>query len=78
MGYDTGEIKERKFISDKYAHGFWIQALFVLKYWVDDKSVNFEMTDAAIEKSVDVSFKLISDTSIDSIIDFGKFILAKK
>jgi len=78
IGYETREIKERKFISDKYAHGFWIQALFVLKYWIDDKSTNFEMTDAAIEKAVDVSFKLISDNTIDSLIDFGKFILAKK
>jgi hypothetical protein len=78
IGYETREIKERKFISDKYAHGFWLQALFVLKYWTDDTSTNFEMTDAAIEKAVDISFKLISDNTLDSLIDFGKFILAKK
>ena len=78
IGYDTREIKERKYISDKYAHGFWLQALFVLNYWIEDTSVNFEMTDAAIEKAVDISFKLISDNTLDSLIDFGKFILAKK
>jgi hypothetical protein len=77
-GYNTQEIKERKFISDKYAHGFWLQALFVLKYWIDDTSSNFEMTDAAIEKAVDLSFKLISDSTLDSLLDFGKFILIKK
>jgi hypothetical protein len=78
IGYETREIKERKYISDKYAHGFWLQALFVLNYWTTDTSTNFEMTDAAIEKAVDVSFKLISDNTLDSLIDFGKFILAKK
>ena len=78
LGYETNEIKERKFISDKYATGFWLQALFVLNYWIDDKSVNFELTDAAIEKAVALSFKLISDNTIDSLIDFGKFVMIKK
>ncbi len=77
-GYDSREIKERKFISDKYGYGFWLQALFVLKYWVDDQSENYEMTDAAIEKAVDLSFRLIGDNTLDSLIDFGKFILAKR
>lgn len=77
-GYDTREIKERKYISDKYAYGFWLQALFVLRYWIDDTSENFEMTDAAIEKAVDLSFRLISENILDSMIDFGKFILTKK
>jgi hypothetical protein len=77
-GYETREIKERKFISDKYAYGFWLQALFVLKYWIDDTSANFEMTDAAIEKAVDLSFRLMGDNTLDSLLDFGKFILIKK
>ena len=74
----TKEVKERKFISDKYAHGFWLQALFVLKYWIDDTSQNFENTDAAIEKAVNLSFQLISENSLDALVDFGKFILQKK
>lgn len=78
IGYDSREIKERKFISDKYAYGFWMQALFVLKYWVDDTSENFEMTDAAIEKAVDLSFRLIGENTLDSLLDFGKFIMTKK
>jgi Tetracyclin repressor-like, C-terminal domain len=77
-GYETKEIKERKFISDQYKHGFWVQALFVLKYWIEDNSENFEMTDAAIEKAVNLSFQLISSNTLDSIVDFGKFILTKK
>lgn len=77
-GYQTGEIKERKFISDQYVHGFWLQALFVLRYWMKDSSERFEMTDAAIEKAVNLSFQLVSSGTLDSILDFGKFMFAGK
>ncbi|MVT09175.1 TetR family transcriptional regulator C-terminal domain-containing protein [Chitinophaga tropicalis] len=77
-GYQTGEIKERKYISDQYVHGFWMQALFVLRYWTKDTSERFEMTDAAIEKAVNLSFQLISSNTIDSLLDFGKFMFAGK
>lgn len=77
-GYQTGEVKERKFISDQYVHGFWAQALFVLRYWIKDDSERFEMTDAAIEKAVNLSFQLISSGTLDSIVDLGKFMFARK
>ena len=77
-GYQTGEIKERKYISDQYVHGFWMQALFVLRYWTKDTSERFEMTDAAIEKAVNLSFQLISSNTIDSLLDFGRFMFAGK
>ncbi|WP_073079509.1 TetR/AcrR family transcriptional regulator [Chitinophaga jiangningensis] len=77
-GYVSTEIKERKYISDQYVHGFWVQALFVLKYWLEDTSDNFELTDAAIEKAVNLSFQLIGSNTFDSLLDFGKFIFMKK
>ncbi|MBC8033469.1 MAG: TetR/AcrR family transcriptional regulator [Chitinophagaceae bacterium] len=77
-GYESGEIKERKFISDQYVHGFWVQALFVLRYWVKDSSEKFELTDAAIEKAVNLSFELVRTNTLDSLFDFGKFILTRK
>ena len=76
--YQTGEVKERKYISDQYVHGFWLQALFVLQYWIKDDSDRFEMTDAAIEKAVNLSFQLISSNTLDSLLDFGKFMFARK
>ena len=76
-GIDAKEITERKFISDKYTYGFWLQTMFVLNYWVNDSSDNFEMTDAAVEKAVNLCFKLIGDSALDSVIDFGKFMLQK-
>lgn len=77
-GYQSGEVKERKFISDQFVHGFWVQALFVLRYWIKDDSERFEMTDAAIEKAVNLSFELVGSTTLDSILDFGKFMFARK
>ncbi len=77
-GYLTSEIRERKYISDQYVHGFWVQALFVLKYWIGDRSEQFELTDAAIEKAVNLSFELIHSNTIDSLIDFGKFMFTRK
>ena len=77
-GYQSGEVKERKFISDQYVHGFWVQALFVLRYWIGDDSERFELTDAAIEKAVNLSFQLISSNTLDSLLDFGKFVFARK
>jgi len=77
-GYQTSEIKERKYISDQYVHGFWVQALFVLRYWINDSSERFEMTDAAIEKAVHLSFQLIASNTLDSLFDFGKFMFTGK
>ncbi|SEL43436.1 hypothetical protein SAMN04488505_102263 [Chitinophaga rupis] len=77
-GYQTSEIKERKYISDQYVHGFWVQALFVLRYWINDSSERFEMTDAAIEKAVHLSFQLIAANTLDSLFDFGKFMFTGK
>ncbi|WP_295119021.1 TetR family transcriptional regulator C-terminal domain-containing protein [uncultured Chitinophaga sp.] len=77
-GYQGEQIKERKYISDQYVHGFWLQALFVLRYWIKDTSERFEMTDAAIEKAVNLSFQLIRSNTLDSLLDFGKFILTRK
>ncbi len=74
---DKKEINYRKYISDKYKQGIWLQTLFVLNYWVNDNSENFEMTDAAIEKAVNLSFKLFGDTVLDNVIDFGKFMMQK-
>lgn len=77
-GYQHEQIRERKYISDQYVHGFWLQALFVLRYWLHDSSERFEMTDAAIEKAVNLSFQLISSNTLDSLLDFGKFIFTRK
>jgi len=57
-----------------FSEGAWVQLLFLLKFWIEDKSDGFEKTDMAIEKSVQTVFELFDNTLLDSIIDFGKFL----
>lgn len=70
----TKEIAPRPFISDRYHSAIWLQLMFVLNFWAEDRSPGFERSDAAVEKAVNLSFKLLSDTTPDSIIDFAKFL----
>ncbi|AWX45494.1 hypothetical protein HME9304_02513 [Flagellimonas maritima] len=57
-----------------FSEGAWIQFLFLLKFWMDDNSPNFEKTDIAIEKSVTTIFEVFENTPLEKIIDFGKFL----
>jgi hypothetical protein len=55
----------------------WVQFLFTLKFWMEDGSAALRKTDIYIEKSVKLSFDLMNIT-INSLIDFGKFIFKEK
>ncbi len=70
----TKEIAPRPFISDRYHSAIWLQLMFVLNFWAEDRSPGFERSDAAVEKAVNLSFKILGDTTPDSIIDFAKFL----
>lgn len=58
-----------------FSEGAWVQFLFLLKYWMNDNSPSFEKTDVAIEKSVKAIFDVFETTPLESIIDFGKFLV---
>ena len=73
-GKETGEVMDRPF-ADKYVSAFWIQFLFVVRFWVNDESEGFAKTDAAIEKSVNLAFDLIGNGPIDRVVDFAKFLI---
>lgn len=73
-GRKTNQVVDRKYVVDAYPHGFWIQCLFLLNYWIKDNSLGAENTDAAIEKSVNVSFDIISEGRLDNVLDLGKFL----
>lgn len=77
-GISNEEIAQRSKIAEQYDEMFWLINLFVLRYWLKDTSPKFEKTDAAIEKAVNLAFDLISRGAIDSILDFGKFMLLNK
>ena len=73
-GRTTGEVDNRPVVTDRYADGFWLQALFVLRFWAKDNSQGFELTDAAIEKAVNTSFDFMGKSALDSLFDLGKFL----
>ena len=77
-GINGDEIKERQFISDRYNQAFWLQLMFVVDYWIKDTSTGFEQTDAAIEKAVNLSFELLSESTLDRALDFVKFLWQSK
>ena len=61
-----------------FSEAAWVQLLFLLKFWIDDRSENFEKTDAAIEKSVKTAFDVFDNTPLDSLLDLGKFLWKEK
>jgi hypothetical protein len=69
-------------ISDIQSKGIqetiWGQFLTIIKYWMNDESSSFEKTDVFIEKSTSLGFELLNNSHLESIIDFGKFILKDK
>lgn len=56
----------------------WVQLLVTLKFWMDDGSPSFEITDIFIEKSVNTSFDILNITPLKSVIDLGKFLFKEK
>ena len=73
-GLATEEIVKRPVISERYKDALWLQLVFVINFWLKDDSPNFEKTDAAIEKSVNLSFELMGKGPLDMMVDFAKFL----
>lgn len=57
---------------------FWGQFLTTIKFWIEDKSSNFEKTDIFIEKFVDTSFELLDTKPLKKLLDLGKFLFNEK
>lgn len=74
----TDEIKDRPFIGDHYAKGYKVVFTYLFRVWLKDDSEGFSTTDAAIEKSVNLSFDMLGVSPLDSLIDFGKFVFKTK
>lgn len=74
LGKDRGEVATRPLIDRRYPKLFWMHMGFILLFWRNDNSADFEQTDAAVEKSVNLAFDLLGKGAVDSAIDFGKFL----
>lgn len=73
-GYEKGEIVKRPVISKGYKDGLWVQLMFVIGFWLRDDSANFQNTDAAIEKSVNLAFDFMGEGPLEKMIDFARFL----
>ena len=73
-GFDKGEIIKRPVLSKRYKDGLWLQLIFLIGFWLKDNSANFENTDAAIEKSVNLAFDFMGEGPLEKMIDFAKFL----
>lgn len=77
-GKEKGEIANRPWLDERYPGLFWLHMIFILRFWRDDDSAGFDKTDAAIEKSVNLAFDLISKGAVDTAFDFGKFLFQNR
>ena len=76
-GRGSGEIPTRFIVQDGYPAFFWQQVLFVLGFFAKDDTPNFERTDAAVEKGVTLSFDLVGRNTLDSAVDFVRFLVRR-
>lgn len=76
-GRRTDEVANRPLVQNGYPRAFWQQALFVLGFFAKDDTVNFERTDAAVEKAVTLSFDLVGRNSLDSAVDLVRFLVQR-
>jgi Tetracyclin repressor-like, C-terminal domain len=77
-GIEKGEIIQRPILSERYVDGMWAQFLFIINFWLSDTSNQFERTDAAIEKAVNLNMDLMAHNPLDAAFDFAKFLIQKK
>ena len=61
-----------------FSEAAWVQLVFLLKFWMEDSSPDFEKTDQAIEKSVQTAFDVFDNTPLSALVDFGKFLWKEK
>ena len=83
--YFAAEVFEKRISSDipplekikalAYEEGTYAQLLFVIGFWIRDKSEGFEKTDILIEKSLKATFDIVDITALKSVLDLGKFLL---
>jgi hypothetical protein len=76
-GVYTGEIVDRTFLTERYAGALWWESIFIIRFWIYDNSKSFERTDAAIEKSVNLTLDLLGKNIADATFDFVKFLFSK-
>ena len=74
QGLESGELSKRKYLDQRYKDALWLQFVFIIRFWVNDTSPEFEKTDEAIEKGVQLTFDLMGHSPLDNLVEYGKFL----
>lgn len=77
-GKSVGEIASRPFLDKRYTILLWFHLWFIIQFWSRDESPDFEKTDEAIERSVNLVFDLIGKGVVDNAFEFGKFLFQQR
>lgn len=77
-GKVTSEIAKRPYLDKRYVSLLWLHLNFILKFWSHDDSNDFEKTDEAIERSVNLAFDVIGKGLVDNAFEFGKFLYQQR
>lgn len=75
---DNQEILSRPIVSSQYVQFYKMSISYILKVWIGDSSSEYQVTDAAIEKSVNLVYDILQKGPLDGMIDFVKFIYQNK
>jgi hypothetical protein len=75
QGVESGELADRRFLTSRYKDALWVQFGVIVNFWAKDSSAGFEKTDEAIEKGINVTFDLFGKSPLDSLFDYGKFMM---
>ena len=78
QGNEEQKVKLLKRSETIFSEAAWVQLMFLIKFWMDDNSPQFESTDVAIEKSVNTVFDLFENTPLERVLDLGKFLWKEK
>ncbi|RFC41892.1 MAG: hypothetical protein DVB28_002137 [Verrucomicrobia bacterium] len=74
-GMSGGEIAERGRLASLYPDALYTHFRGVIDFHLKDHSLNYERTDAFIEKTVAVAFDLIRTQVVDSALDLARFLI---
>lgn len=76
-----GKLKEERLesvIQKAKGETAWLQFMSFLDFWLLDDSPSFEKTDAFIEKSVQLGFRLMDNPLLEELFDLGKFFVKER
>ena len=75
LAIENKEIAPRPFLSEKYIYLFNLLLGYILRIQQKNEP---QLTEVAIEKSVNLLFDTLKTGTLDSMLDFGKFVIQNK